>query len=128
MTTTSSNTPKIDNIKEWSKVPGSNTYFRTSDVSPFVSEDGQTVTIFNSRGDRRSWGTPSVTSKCYMVDGVLVVDVTGWHKHTVSPVGGTYYFVNENGRWVRRTANHKSVRPIVQRLTGSWAEFRIPAI
>lgn len=99
----------INNITEWSEVPGSNTYFRTSDVTPTV--EGDTLNIYNSRGQSRSWGTPSVKSNVSeLTDGVVMVEVTGWHKHTVSPVGGNFYFVEENGQWVRRTANHKTVK------------------
>ena len=102
----------INNITEWSKVPGSNTYFRTSDVTPFVN--GDTINIYNSRGQSRSWGTPSVKSQVKeLAPNVVKVEVVGWHKHTVSPVGGNFYFVNEKGEWVRRTANHKSVKAVL---------------
>ena len=85
------------------------TYFRTSDVTPTVS--GDTLTIIDGYGTRRSWGTPSVRSDVYTLsESVIEVRVVGWHKHTVSPVGGSYYFVNENGTWTRRTANHKAVK------------------
>ena len=85
------------------------TYFRTSDVIPTVS--GDTLTIIDGYGTRRSWGTPSVrTTVTKLTENVIMADVTGWHKHTVSPVGGSYYFVNENGTWTRRTANHKAVK------------------
>ncbi len=85
------------------------TYFRTSDVIPTI--DGDTLTIIDGRGSSRSWGSPSVNSTVKtLTDNVVMVEVTGWHKHTVSPVGGSYYFVNEAGQWVRRTANHKTVK------------------
>lgn len=100
---------EILNITDWSKVPGTNTYFKTSDVTPFI-KNGK-LNIYNSRGQGRSWGTPRVTS-CVEVlaENLVKVQVTGWHKHTIRPVGGSFYFVNENGEWVRRTANHKSVK------------------
>lgn len=102
----------INNITSWSEVPGSNTYFRTSDVTPTV--EGETLNIYNARGQSRSWGTPKVTSTVKpLSDSVVKVEVVGWHKHTVSPVGGNFYFVNENGKWVRRTANHKSVKAVL---------------
>lgn len=100
----------VNTITDWSQVPGSNTYFRTSDVTPFVDEAGK-LNIYNSRGIRRSWGTPSVRSDVRsLTPDVVQVTVTGWHKHTVSPVGGSFYFVREGGRWTRRTANHKAVK------------------
>lgn len=108
--TSTQNVPvTVVNITDWSQVPGSNTYFRTSDVTPFVADDG--LHIYNSRGISRSWGTPRVTSAVEALsDTVIMVEVVGWHKHTVSPVGGSFYFVNESGRWTRRTANHKAVK------------------
>lgn len=108
--TSTQNVPiAVVNITDWSQVPGSNTYFRTSDVTPFVADDG--LHIYNSRGNSRSWGTPSVRSDvAALTETVIMVEVVGWHKHTVSPVGGSFYFVNEGGRWVRRTANYKTVK------------------
>lgn len=107
---TSTNMPvSVVNITEWSQVPGSNTYFRTSDVTPFV--DGAGLHIYNASGTHRSWGTPSVRSSVQaLTENVVLVVVVGWHKHTVSPVGGNFYFVNEGGQWVRRTANAKAVK------------------
>lgn len=88
------------------------TYFRTSDVTPTV--DGDTLTIIDGRGSSRSWGSPSVRSNVSrLADDVVKVEVTGWHKHTVSPVGGSFYFVNQNGTWTRRTANHKRVKAVL---------------
>jgi len=85
------------------------TYFRTSDVTPVI--DGDTLTIIDGRGTSRSWGSPSVRSDVStLTDTVVMVQVTGWHKHTVSPVGGNYYFVNDGKGWTRRTANHKAVK------------------
>lgn len=111
---TSSNTLPVNvvDITDWSQVPGSNTYFRTSDVTPFVDDAG--LHIYNSRGISRSWGTPKVTSRVEALSETVVkVEVVGWHKHTVSPVGGSFYFVNEGGQWVRRTANAKAVKAVL---------------
>jgi hypothetical protein len=103
----------INNIIDWNEVPGSNTYFRTSDVAPFITDDN-TLNIYNSRGQRRSWGTPSVDSKVTKItDDVVMVTVVGWHKHTVGPVGGTFYFVNDGGQWVRRRANANAVKAVL---------------
>jgi len=86
-----------------------NTYFTTSEIAPAVV-DGQ-LQIINWKGISRSWGTPSVKSQAVQLnENVLMVSVVGWHKHTVSPVGGNFYFVNEGGEWIRRTANHKAVK------------------
>jgi hypothetical protein len=93
-------------------LPGSNTYFRTSDVTPFVDEAG--LHIYNARGQSRSWGTPKVTSIVKpLAENVVAVYVTGWHKHTVGPVGGSFYFVREGDQWVRRTANAKAVKAVL---------------
>lgn len=87
----------------------SETYFRASDVTPYF-ENGQ-IKTFSGRGKQRSWGSCSVRSVVKaLTNDVIMVTVTGWHKHTVSPVGGNYYFVNESGTWTRRTANHKVVK------------------
>ena len=110
---TSNTLPVVSvNFSEW--LSPSCTYFRTSDVTPVVSDDGQTIQMVNGRGKSRSWGSPSVKSLAYRLsDSVICVEVTGWHKHTVSPVGGSYYFVSEGGRWVRRTANAKAVKAVL---------------
>lgn len=108
------NTPQtlplpVNNVTRWNDVPVSNTYFTNSDIRPFVA-DGK-LTVFNARGERRAWGVPSIRSEVKaLTDKVVKVVVTGWHKHTVSPVGGNYYFVFENGEWTRRTANHRTVK------------------
>lgn len=100
----------VNTITDWSQVPGSNTYFRTSDVTPFVDEAGR-LNIYCSRGNRRSWGVPSVRSDVRALTAdVIQVTVTGWHKHTIRPVGGNFYFVRASGRWTRRTAAHKAVK------------------
>lgn len=109
---TTVNTLNVNEITSWNEVPGSNTYFRTIDVTPMV--EGDTLKVYNSRGQSRSWGTPSVKSVVKpLSETVVMVNVVGWHKHTVSPVGGNFYFVNENGTWTRRTANHKAVKAVL---------------
>lgn len=100
----------VKTITDWNQVPGSNTYFRTSDVAPFVNRDGELV-VYDAKGVRRSWGTPKVDSNIKKLSNdVVQVTVTGWHKHTVRPVGGNFYFVREGDKWVRRTASHKAVK------------------
>lgn len=86
------------------------TYFRTSDVTPFVDDDG--LHIYNGTGVSRSWGRSQVSSEVAMLtDDIIKVEVVGWHKHTVSPVGGSYYFVRDGkGNWTRRTANYGKVK------------------
>lgn len=103
----------INTISDWSKVPGSNTYFRTSDVTPFVNEQG--LNIYSATGIRRNWGTPKVTSTVkFLSDTVVQVNVVGWHKHTVSPVGGNFYFCLIDGQWVRKMASAKIVKQALQ--------------
>jgi hypothetical protein len=107
---TSSTLPVSVYVRSFADMPGSNTYFRTSDCAPFVDDSGALV-VYNGRGQSRSWGSPSVRSDvAALSESVVMVEVVGWHKHTVSPVGGCFYFVNEGGRWVRRTANAKIVK------------------
>lgn len=85
------------------------TYFRGSEVTPEMVDSE--LHVYNGSGMSRSWGRASVSSTVSQISpNVIKVTVTGWHKHTVSPVGGNYYFVNENGNWIRRTANHKVVK------------------
>lgn len=86
------------------------TYFRTSDVTPYVK--GDKLHVYDGNGVSRSWGRAQVTSKVSMLtDDIIKVEVVGWHKHTVSPVGGNYYFVRDaKGTWKRRTANYGQVK------------------
>jgi hypothetical protein len=89
------------------------TYFRGSDVAPYI-EDNE-LNVYNGASKSRSWGRCQVTSTVKpLSDDVVMVNVTGWHKHTVSPVGGSHYFVNENGNWTKRTANHRVVKAALQ--------------
>ncbi|MCB9681814.1 MAG: hypothetical protein H6733_10105 [Alphaproteobacteria bacterium] len=94
---------------EWHDCPDC-TYFRSSDVRPYV-EDG-TLHAYDGRGtSRSSWGAPTVDTELAMLGpDIVAATVTGWHKHTRSPVGGTYYFAREGEQWVRRTANHRTVK------------------
>ena len=114
---TASNTLPVEsvNFSEWLN-PGCN-YFRTSDVTPTISEDGAVIRMLNGRGKSRSWGSPSVSSTAYRLsENVIMVEVVGWHKHNKAahgPTGGTFYFVNEGGKWVRRTANAKAVKAVL---------------
>ena len=90
---------------------GGSNYFRSSEVAPTVTTNNE-IRIIDGYGTRRYWGTPSVrTSVEALTDNVIMIDLVGWHKHTgAGPVKGTYYFVNENGHWTRRTASHKAVK------------------
>lgn len=86
------------------------TYFRTSDVRPYIDVSGRLV-VFRGVGSKRSWGCWSVRSDVFVVsDTVVNVRVIGWHKHTIRPVGGDFYFVRDSdGAWSRRTARHSAV-------------------
>lgn len=87
------------------------TYFTSADVRPYVDESNK-IHIYNGKGKSRSWGTPRVSSTVHNLGGNVVgVEVIGWHKHTVSPVGGWYYFVaDKRGKWRRTTANNNQVK------------------
>lgn len=85
------------------------TYFTTAKVRPYVDASGK-IHVYNGKGNRRSWGAPQVRSDVAEIDGIIRIEVTGWHKHTVSPVGGTYWFVPTDNGWKRVTANHHLVR------------------
>lgn len=92
-------------------LPGS-TYFRTSDIAPTL--EGTELYCYNGSGPRRYWGTPRVITQIVRNDGNLcIVVVTGWHKHTVRPVGGTFYFVNLDGTWTRKTARSYQVKMLM---------------
>lgn len=85
------------------------TYFTTSYVSPSIN-DG-VLTVYEGNGKNRSWGRPQVTSDVKIVNERLItVYVVGWHKHTISPVGGMYYFINDGKCWKKTTANSKVVK------------------
>lgn len=102
----------VNTICDWDKVPGSNTYFRTSDVSPSIN--GDTLNIYNATGISRGWGTPSVRSEVTeLTPDVIRVRVRGWHKHTIRPVGGDFYFVRHPGGWRRNTAAAKVVKAAI---------------
>lgn len=85
-------------------------YYACSLAVPRVV-DGQ-IELYNGRGARRSWGQSRLSSDIvFLGDDLIVVDVVGWHKFTVSPVGGRYYFViNRSGQWARTNGNHRMVR------------------
>lgn len=86
------------------------TYFVVGDVLPRF-KDGK-LFVCNYRGSHRNWGSPKCSSDVKQLnDDVLMINVVGWHKHTVSPVGGKYYFVKDsNNQWVRKSANAKVVK------------------
>lgn len=104
---------KINTVNFSDVLNPSCTYFRTSDVRP--ETDGETITIVSGRGQSRSWGSPNVSSTVKeLAPDVVAVEVTGWHKHSVSPEGGTYYFVEDaNGKVKRTTANNKIVKAVL---------------
>jgi hypothetical protein len=109
--------PKIENVKFSDWIDENCTYFTTNDCSPIVSDDGQTIKMLNGYGARRSWGSPKVTSNVeWMLTDIVAIDVTGWHKHSVSPEGGTYYFVysHKDGKWLRKRANAKAVAAAIE--------------
>jgi len=93
------------------------TYFVVSDVMPHF-KDG-VLMLCNYRGTWRSWGAPSCASKAEnLTPDVIKVEVVGWHKHTVSPVGGTYYFVRnaKTNEWERKRANAKIIKAAINQM------------
>lgn len=89
------------------------TYFRTSDVRPYIDDDGR-INIWNGTAYQASWGSSNVTSVATQItDDVIQIEVTGWHKHTVAPEGGTYWFVFEGGKWTRRTKRYHRVKEVL---------------
>ncbi len=86
------------------------TYFRGSEVAPKIIDNNK-LQVVDGRGYSASWGSSNVTSTVdALTNDIVRIEVVGWHKHTVSPVGGNYYFVNEGGKWTRRTANYGKVK------------------
>lgn len=75
-----------------SNVPD-NTYFRTGDVDPQI--DGDTLTVLDGSGSRRSWGQPGVSSTVVVnAPDFVAVHVGFHHKHG----GGQFWrFYNVNG-------------------------------
>ena len=96
--------PTVVSSKNFSTT-GSN-YIRNSDIAPVVNDANQIV-MFNGKSGRHISVRSAVRQ---LTADVVEIDVTGWDKFTVSPRGGSYYFVAEGGQWVRRTANAKAVK------------------
>lgn len=91
-------------------IDATDTYFRTSDIAPRLAGDKQTIEITHGRGKRNRDNWTIITEIEIAADDMIVVCVTGWHKHTVSPVGGQYYFVRTGDTWRKVTANHNAAR------------------
>ena len=90
-------------------LPPRSTYFRTSDVRPYFEKG--ILHIANGTSYQASWGSTNVSSTIEQLSNdIIMVNVVGWHKHTISPVGGNFYFVNLNGQWTRKTANAKIIK------------------
>lgn len=71
------------------------TYFSMSDVSPVL--EGDTLTIWNGEGRRRSWGRPQTTSTVVVDTAeILAVHVGFSHKHRGGQ--GWFYFVQGERR------------------------------
>ena len=86
------------------------TCFTAKDVLPWIDTDG-VFQVVDGRGTRRSWGAPSVSSTVtQLTDDVVQIEVVGWHKHTISPVGGCYYFVLLTSGWERKMGSAKVVK------------------
>ena len=103
------------------------TYFRSSDIAPAVSDDGNAIEIYDGVGLSRGWGRAFCSSYTILHTRTFVVVLVGYkHKHNGGQ--GWYYFEKNNAVIVRRTANQLSIRRRRQvleaydRLAPSWAK------
>lgn len=82
-----------------------NTYFTTGDVQPelVLTEEGeQLLKLMNGQGQRRSWGTPTVTSTVILESEDIVSIHTGYNtKHGGGQFWRHYQFNTQQDRWVR---------------------------
>lgn len=87
-------------------------YFRTSQCAPYT--DGEKIYMYQGYGTSRSWGTPKVSSFVeHRDDQTVQIRVVGWHRNSVSPEGGDFYFVRKRGQWRRTTAQNKIIRALL---------------
>jgi len=84
-------------------------YYRTDKVRPFVDDDGAIV-VYRGYGTRNRGNANVQSTVTELAEDVIQVTVTGWHKHTISPVGGDYYFIQVAEEWVKTTGNNARVR------------------
>lgn len=123
--------PQIETVKFADALNANCTYFTTSDAAPTVSDDGATIKMIDGSGAHRSWGSPRITSRVlWEIEDVVCIDVTGWHKHSVGPEGGEYYFCysHKDSAWQRKRANAKVVQYAleeVDRLQAAGLRFDI---
>lgn len=70
--------------------------------------DGE-IQVYVGCGPNYRWGQSRLESHIvFCGDDLVVIEVIGWHKFTVAPVGGRYFFVvNRRGQWVKTNANHR---------------------
>jgi hypothetical protein len=109
--------PQIESVKFNDVLGKSCTYFTTNDAAPWVTADGQTIKLINGSGDHRSWGSPRISSRVlWTLDDACFIEVTGWHKHSVSPEGGEYFFVysHKDGAWQRKRGNANVVKAALE--------------
>lgn len=98
------------------------TYFTTAQVRPYIDTAGS-LHFFDGTGSRRGWGAPRVRTTWEQAsDHLLVFTVVGWHKHTVSPVGGTYYLIHGPKGWSFLTARARVVRDEQARIASLRAD------
>lgn len=83
-----------------SDIPDS-TYFTMSDVTPECA--GSTLTVWNGKGTRRSWGAPGVESTVVVNYGTFAAVHVGFHHKHRGGQGWFYFVANEYKTWAQLT-------------------------
>ncbi len=97
------------------------TYFRVSSVEPRL--DGDTLTVLDGQGSRRSWGRPGVTSTVVLnEDDLCAIHVGFYHKHG----GGQFwrYYVPDEDGW--RQAEWRELDDATRQRVLAAAEKKAP--
>ena len=97
-------------IKNFTFSQGLGNYFTISTVSPEI-DDGTLWISNHSDGYKYS----NVRSTVIRYKNIIKVEVIGWPKKMKRPVKGNFYFLPENNRWVRRTANYKTIKKALKK-------------
>lgn len=106
-------------IKTSSNIPDS-TYFTMSDVSPEFDPITWTVTIFDGKGSRRSWGAPQVNSTVVVNnDDFVAVHVGFSHKHRGGQ-GWFYFNADERITWAKLSDEQRQL--VLDAKKPSWAK------
>jgi hypothetical protein len=107
------------NIVINANVPDS-TYFTMSDVEPTIA-DGSLV-VFEGKGSRRGWGSPTVTSTVVIDEPDFVAVHVGFH-HKHRGGQGWFYFVNgQRAKWNQLGSRQGQVLEAAKAKAPSWAK------